>query len=85
MYVSSHPLAPLRDQLSRKTDTPLRGLQDLRDGQIVTVGGIVASLRPMVTKRGDQNHAPSAAVSRKHGEPGRSLGIARLDVVDQEQ
>ncbi|HSD01913.1 MAG TPA: DNA polymerase III subunit alpha [Gaiellales bacterium] len=54
MYVSSHPLAPLRDQLSRKTDTPLRGLQDLRDGQIVTVGGIVASLRPMVTKRGDQ-------------------------------
>jgi len=54
MYVSSHPLAPIRDQLSRKTDTPLRGLQDLRDGQIVTVGGIVASLRPMVTKRGDQ-------------------------------
>jgi DNA polymerase-3 subunit alpha len=54
MYVSSHPLAPLRDQLSRKTDTPLRSLQDLRDGQIVTVGGIVASLRPMVTKRGDQ-------------------------------
>ena len=54
MYVSSHPLAPLRDQLARKTDTPLRALQDLRDGQVVTVGGIVASLRPMVTKRGDQ-------------------------------
>ena len=54
MYVSSHPLAPLRDQLERKTDTPLRALQDLRDGQVVTVGGIVASLRPMVTKRGDQ-------------------------------
>jgi DNA polymerase-3 subunit alpha len=54
LYVSSHPLAPLRDQLRRKTDTPLRAIAELRDGQTVTVGGIIAQLRPTVTRRGDQ-------------------------------
>jgi DNA polymerase III subunit alpha len=54
LYVTSHPLAPLREQLQRQTDTPLRAIRELRDGQVVLVGGIVASLRPMVTKRGDQ-------------------------------
>jgi DNA polymerase III subunit alpha len=51
--VSSHPLAPLRDALARKVDCGLRELSAVRDGQTVTVGGLVASLRPLVTKRGD--------------------------------
>jgi DNA polymerase-3 subunit alpha len=54
LYVSSHPLAPLRDQLGRKVDCGLRELAAVKDGQNVTVGGLVASLRPLVTKRGDQ-------------------------------
>ena len=29
LYVSSHPLAPLRDQLARKVDVPLRALAEL--------------------------------------------------------
>ena len=53
LYVSSHPLAPLRDQLARKVDVPLRAFADLPDGQVVTVGGIVAGVRQLVTKKGD--------------------------------
>ncbi len=54
LYVSSHPLTPLRDQLARKVDVPLKALADLPDGKTVTVGGIVAGLRQLMTKRGDQ-------------------------------
>jgi DNA polymerase-3 subunit alpha len=54
LYVSSHPLAPLRDQLSRKVDVPLRALGELADGKVVTVGGIVSGLRQLLTKKGDQ-------------------------------
>ena len=53
LYVSSHPLTPLRSQLARKVDAPLRDFPNLRDGQIVTVGGIIAGVRQLVTKRGD--------------------------------
>jgi DNA polymerase III subunit alpha len=54
LYVSSHPLAPLRDQLARKVDVPLKALSDLPDGKTVTIGGIVTGLRQIMTKRGDQ-------------------------------
>jgi DNA polymerase-3 subunit alpha len=54
LYVSSHPLAPLRDQLARKVDIPLKALGDLPDGKIVTVGGIVSGIRQLLTKKGDQ-------------------------------
>jgi DNA polymerase III subunit alpha len=41
LYVSEHPLAAVRDQLRRKTDATLAELERRRDGEIVTVGGIV--------------------------------------------
>jgi DNA polymerase III subunit alpha len=53
LYVSSHPLTPIKAQLSRRVDVPLREVPGLRDGQVVTVGGIVSSVRQLVTKRGD--------------------------------
>jgi DNA polymerase-3 subunit alpha len=53
LYVSSHPLTPIRAQLARRVDLPLREFPTLRDGQVVTVGGIVAGVRQLVTKRGD--------------------------------
>jgi DNA polymerase III subunit alpha len=53
LYVSEHPLAGVKDQLRRKTDCTLNELQFRRDGEIVTTGGIVASLRQMTTKKGD--------------------------------
>jgi DNA polymerase-3 subunit alpha len=53
LYVSDHPLSAIRDQLRRKIDTPMTELGTRRDGDIVTVGGIVSGLRQMTTKKGD--------------------------------
>ncbi|HVA29723.1 MAG TPA: DNA polymerase III subunit alpha [Gaiellaceae bacterium] len=53
LYVSDHPLTPIRDQLRRKTDCALNELERRRDGEIVLVGGIVSSLKMMTTKKGD--------------------------------
>jgi DNA polymerase-3 subunit alpha len=54
LYVSSHPLADVKEQLARRSDCPLSSFSSLRDGQVVTVGGLVAGLKTLVTKKGDQ-------------------------------
>ena len=54
LYVSSHPLEDVRDQLVRRSDAPLSAFGSLRDGQVVTVGGLVSAMRTLVTKKGDQ-------------------------------
>jgi DNA polymerase-3 subunit alpha len=53
LYVSEHPLAAVKDQLRRKTECTLNELAFRRDGEIVTIGGIVSSLKQMTTKKGD--------------------------------
>jgi DNA polymerase-3 subunit alpha len=53
LYVSEHPLSAIRDQLRRKTDCVLSELEKRRDSETVVVGGIVASLKQMTTKKGD--------------------------------
>jgi DNA polymerase-3 subunit alpha len=53
LYVSEHPLSGVRDQLRRKTDAALSELERRRDGEVVTVGGIVAALKHLTTKRGE--------------------------------
>ncbi|MEN3342629.1 MAG: polymerase subunit alpha [Actinomycetota bacterium] len=53
LYVSEHPLAPLREQLRRRTDCTLNELERRRDGEIVVVGGIVAGLKQLTTKKGE--------------------------------
>ena len=53
LYVSEHPLSAIRDQLRRKSDSTVGELERRRDGEVVTIGGIVSSLRHMTTKRGD--------------------------------
>src|SRR5689334_3347722 len=53
LYVSEHPLTAVRDQLRRKTDASLAELERRRDGEIVTVGGIVSAMRQLTTKKGD--------------------------------
>ncbi len=53
LYVSEHPLEAIRDQLRRKTDATLAELERRRDGEIVTVGGIVSALKQLTTKKGD--------------------------------
>jgi DNA polymerase III subunit alpha len=53
LYVSEHPLAAVRDQLRRKTDCTLAELERRRDGEIVTVGGIVGAIKQLTTKKGE--------------------------------
>src|SRR3954453_1953428 len=53
LYVSEHPLHSIRDQLRRKTDCALAYVEPRRDGEVVTVGGIVSALKPLTTKKGE--------------------------------
>jgi DNA polymerase-3 subunit alpha len=53
LYVSEHPLAAVRDQLRRKTDATLAELERRRDGEVVTVAGIVSALKQLTTKKGE--------------------------------
>src|SRR5581483_11539033 len=53
LYVSEHPLAGVREQLRRKTDATLAELERRRDGEVVTVGGIVSEVKQITTKRGE--------------------------------
>jgi DNA polymerase III subunit alpha len=53
LYVSEHPLEAIRDQLRRKTDSSLAELERRRDGEVVTVAGIVSALKQLTTKKGE--------------------------------
>jgi DNA polymerase-3 subunit alpha len=53
LYVSEHPLDAIKDALRRKTDSSIAELERRRDGDIVTVGGIVGAIRQTTTKKGD--------------------------------
>jgi len=53
LYVSEHPLQGIRDQLRRRTDCTIAELERRRDGEVVTIGGIVASLKRLTTKKGE--------------------------------
>jgi DNA polymerase III subunit alpha len=52
LYITSHPLADVRDQLRRKVDTQLRDLGGRPDGAAVTIGGLIAGMRTLVSKSG---------------------------------
>jgi DNA polymerase-3 subunit alpha len=53
LYVSEHPLERVRTELRRKTDCALSEIERRRDGDVVTVGGIVSGLKQVTTKRGE--------------------------------
>ncbi len=53
LFVSSHPLADIADQLRRKVDVPIRELENRREGETVTIGGLIGSVRQTMTKKGD--------------------------------
>jgi DNA polymerase-3 subunit alpha len=52
-FLSSHPLAEVKDALRARVDCPLSALADKADGSVVTVGGIVTECKRIRTKRGD--------------------------------
>jgi DNA polymerase-3 subunit alpha len=53
LYVSEHPLSSIRGELRAKTDATLAELERRRDGEIVTVGGIVSDVKHLTTKKGE--------------------------------
>src|SRR3954467_2907184 len=53
LYVSDHPLTPIRDQLRRKTDCAVNEIERPGGGEVVIVGGIGAALKQMTTKKGE--------------------------------
>jgi len=53
LYVSEHPLSSIRTELRQKTDATLAELERRRDGEIVTVGGIVSDVKHLTTKKGE--------------------------------
>jgi DNA polymerase III subunit alpha len=53
LFVSAHPLKPLREILRARTDCPLAALPDRRDKEWVTVGGIIVEAKRIRTRSGD--------------------------------
>jgi DNA polymerase-3 subunit alpha len=53
LFVSAHPLKPLRDVLRARVDCPLPSLEDRRDKDLVTVGGIITEAKRIRTRNGD--------------------------------
>ena len=53
LWVSEHPLHGLKEALKRKVDLPISELSGRRDGDVVTVGGIVGTIRSITTRKGD--------------------------------
>ena len=53
LYVSEHPLSGLAAPLRRATDCPVSELERRRDGEVVTVAGMVGTTRTLTTRKGD--------------------------------
>jgi DNA polymerase-3 subunit alpha len=53
LFVSAHPLKPLRDILRARSDCSLAALADRRDKDLVTVGGIITETKKIKTRNGD--------------------------------
>ena len=53
LFVSAHPLKDVRAALAVRSDCPLAELSDRRDGDWVTVGGMIVQAKRIRTKKGD--------------------------------
>jgi DNA polymerase-3 subunit alpha len=53
LFVSAHPLKPLREALGARVDCALPALPDRRDKDLVTVGGIITEAKRIRTRNGD--------------------------------
>ncbi|MGQ0667792.1 MAG: DNA polymerase III subunit alpha [Nitrospiraceae bacterium] len=53
-YISAHPLASYEAAISALASASTAGLAELSDGKEVKLCGIIAAVKPMVTKKGDR-------------------------------
>jgi DNA polymerase-3 subunit alpha len=53
LFVSEHPLKPLKEVLRTRVDCRISSLPDRRDKDLVTVGGIITETKRIRTRNGD--------------------------------
>jgi DNA polymerase-3 subunit alpha len=53
LFISAHPLKPLREALRARVDCPLSALEERRDKDWVSVGGIITEAKRIRTRNGD--------------------------------
>jgi DNA polymerase-3 subunit alpha len=53
LYISSHPLEFLVDSLEGQTNTRLADIAEMREGEVVKIGGLLTDCRRLSTKKGD--------------------------------
>ncbi|HEU4976790.1 MAG TPA: DNA polymerase III subunit alpha [Baekduia sp.] len=53
LFLSMHPLKEVREALLAKVDRPLAELPDVKDGEWITVGGIITAARKLKTRTGN--------------------------------
>ena len=53
LYISAHPLKQLSVAMSTKTDVNLGGVGECKDGERVTIGGMISQVKRLRTKKGD--------------------------------
>jgi DNA polymerase-3 subunit alpha len=53
LFISAHPLKPVREALRARADCPLSELPERRDKESVTVGGIIVEAKRIRTRNGD--------------------------------
>lgn len=54
IYVTKHPVTGVWDIISQKITHEIFDLEDLNVGSHITIGGIVTSIKPIVTKKGQK-------------------------------
>ena len=53
LFISAHPLKPVREALRARVDSPLAGLHERKDKDWVTAGGIITAAKKIRTRNGD--------------------------------
>ena len=72
LFLSSHPLKEVRAALRARVECSLRDLERKKDGDWVTVGGVIAEQKRIRTRKGEPM---LFADPRRPGGPGRDAGL----------
>lgn len=57
LYVSDHPLNEHSALLRKRTDATIAGLPELDDGAVCTIGGVITSIKPHLTRKKQEKMA----------------------------
>ena len=74
-FVTDHPLLEVKDVLAAQTTHEIGDLEQLGDGDLVTVGGIIGNVARKYTKRGEP-YAQFRLEGLAGGDRGRGVPVA---------